>query len=210
MKAYIYELDDHVHVGYLADGEDPDMHWIDAKRAEWADVFAPNMPPAQAWMDNGYQYTCAHCEHLVGSDGYCDECQDESETNLGGIVFDGCNVYCNSVCQEAERAEWEQRAASKAKAVAAFAAKFPFATVTDAWVGGIPHCDCFKNNANNACLHWTVPGATQGAHANSYCGGCDKAWVCNGDREAFDKARSTNEELRMEQPNHRVDFPGAS
>lgn len=197
MQAWIYENEmDYLEIEFLEEDE-PDPQGIReyGKRAEWADKYAPGPLSAQQWMENGYTYSCAYCEHQLSlSDGYCDDCAGENDEDdlceeNAGIVFDGDSVYCGAGCQRMDREEFERRKAAREKCKADFLEQFPFATVTDVWNGSIPKCKCFHENHYNACLHWTIPGGMPGGFTNTFCGGCKKAWVCNGDLEAFNKAK---------------------
>jgi len=182
MKAYIFEIDDYLGVGYT-DG-DPDMQWCDAVRAEWADKFYPKGPSARDWIENGYEYSCAYCEHTIGGSMFCDECQDESETDIEGAVYSGDMVYCTQDCLDKALEEHLRVTESKDRCRAAFAERVPFGTVTSVWNGG-GGCDCLSKNNYNASLHFTFAGSTMGESANHFCGGCHNVWLCPGDAETF-------------------------
>lgn len=198
MKAYVVEngSEDGEYLGIGYTECEPHEDWDSPKRAEWADQHAPNDPPAKAWMEAGYSFSCSYCEHQLSlSEGYCDRCageMDDDDLNAEnvGIVFDGDVVYCGAGCQAADRAEIEARRVAKELCKAAFLERFPFATVTHVWTGGACKCECFNKDYNNASLHFTVPGGKVGDYGNSFCGGCKKAWVCHGDLEAFRLARA--------------------
>lgn len=197
MKAYTHVNEhDWLEIAYIKDEADL-RDFEDPKRAEWADEYAPNDPPASAWMDNGYTHGCSWCEHrLSASDDYCDSCASDAPDDdaadaiaEGGIVFNGHGVYCSQRCLDAETEERERHRTAKEAAKAELLAKYPFVAVTRAWIGGPGQCQCFRTNSDNACVHFTFEGSKLGDYSNVYCSGCKRAWICNGDLAAFKKAK---------------------
>lgn len=194
MQAYTHRNShDFLEIAYVgSDAELDALELYEPSRAEWADAYAPNQPPASAWMENGFSHTCAWCEHMLsaGGDCVCDSCYDDAPDEaaaeaLSEIVFDGDFVYCSQRCLNENNNERERHRAAKETAKAALLAKYPFVTVTSAWIGGPGGCNCFRSNHDNACVHFTFEGSNLGGHSNVYCDGCKKAWVCVGDLAAF-------------------------
>jgi hypothetical protein len=131
---------------------------------------------------------------LDGSSVWCDWCasdapDDDTAEALGGIIFDGDMVYCSQRCLDAETEEREQQRTAKETAKAELLTRFPFVAVTSAWIGGHGQCECYRANSYNACVHFTFEGSKLGQHSNVFCGGCKNAWVCVGDKAAFDAAK---------------------
>ena len=195
MKAYTYENEhDYLAIAYVETDAELDR-LDDPKRAAWADAYYPNEPPASAWLDAGYSHGCHHCEHVLSaSDGECERCVEnaaelcpdgEGDYYGGSIVFDERgNVYCSAQCMEDLQAEHAMRKERKAQVSAECLARFPFAVITEAWIGGPGQCQCFRKDNYNACVHFTFTGAKMGDSANTFCGGCKQAWIARGDLEA--------------------------
>lgn len=184
---------DYLDIVYAVDEVELNAMQLDElKRAEWADRFAPDGPTDRDWLENGYTIGCYFCEHRLTRGEFCDECCDgcnDDHPVVNGIVFDAQgHAYCGEHCLDGQNRMEERNRKAKEDCKASFLKKFPYATVTDVWIGGPGQCDCFSKDNYNAALHWTIPGGKI-KHGNSYCGGCKKAWVCNGDLEAFNKAK---------------------
>jgi hypothetical protein len=195
MKAYLVEIDEGLTVAFLDDDDDPEMWFIESRRAEWADQYADSGVPTAAWLENGFTYSCFNCEHPLSlQDGYCDRCsgeQDEDELNErnAGIVFAGDAVYCGEGCKQAHDEAIVRRQAAKNACAAALVEKFPWVKVEQTWIGSPGQCKCFNSDSNNAASEFSFAGSK--INHNSYCNGCKKVWVCRGDLEAFRKMVAT-------------------
>jgi hypothetical protein len=188
MKAYIIEMDGHLHDRFLDNDESPEMHWDEYKRAEWMDEYAPGPVPAEAWMDHGYTHTCFQCEHVLSLDeGYCDHCsgehEDEERPENAGICFDGDMVFCGEGCKTDFHAERVAMRVARDDCEQAILTRLPFITIVRSWIGSPGDCKCFNTNPINAACEFSFPGSK--TNWNHYCNGCKKMSICRGDAQAF-------------------------
>jgi len=74
---------------------DGDFNWGQARRAQWADRYAPGPVPTLVMLANGWWFTCASCERRIVDSADVDDA--ESEVSSEHAVEHGVTLYWRPV-----------------------------------------------------------------------------------------------------------------
>lgn len=120
---------------------------------------------------DGWWFTCWHCESRIN---------DDCESPVIGEEI----AWCSQQCKD----DWEARKGrirqKRREAEEALRAKYPFVNNIRSWVGGVGPCrECFDTDRENIAIKFEFAGSK--TNNNSYCHGCKRTWICNGDADAW-------------------------
>ncbi len=199
LKAYSFEdYDDCLKIvfarseagarGMLARLSGQDFHRCQVDAHPRLDKYAPGPVTHENLINEGWWVTCWGCERRVEDDG---DDQDDDGEPVGPWVASNGFVYCGQKCLDEQMGRWARVKVKKEQVVISLLTKLPLVKPLHPWVGGTGHCECFRRDHENVCVHFKVPGGGLSEKVNddnapnSYCLGCDQVVVCRGDIEAF-------------------------
>lgn len=174
---------------------DGDFNWGRARRAPWADPYAPGPVPPLVMIDHGWWFHCLGCDRRVTDDSFGYE--DDYEIGPERAVEVGNCVYCSPECKcthELNRALRERAEASAvSRARANIKRMFPGATFADGYEHGHAYAVPFMGGytARSLRVHFNFPGQTIGPALYAIDGVLaePKITVCKGDVDAWDQWR---------------------
>ncbi len=168
---------------------DGDFNWGKARRAPWADEYAPGPVPWKVLFDHGWWTKCDGCGCTI-QEGACDDDCNEREFD---IVEVGAAVYCTPECRERHLAEQEEHARIASVVIAHLTDR-----VLRACPGAIiaPHAHVYvrpgqarPHAVEVALVSFVFPGCRYGAAQLRFDRGDGPPTfsICRGDRIAFSR-----------------------
>lgn len=175
-----------------------DFAWGRARRAQWADKYAPGPVPKLAMIDHGWWFECHGCQIKI-----CDDMRDEETDDpldLKPVEY-GSAIYCSEACRDDWLEERRQRRFEEAVAIAELSAllaeRLPGIEIVARDGHLVPHAYVVRQAdgswAPQQCsVGFTFPGCKVGLASYRYdkIGEEPRVSVCNGDLDAWNEWRA--------------------
>lgn len=159
-------------------------------RQPWADAYAPNDPPAKAWIENGFTYQCAECEHVLDDSGCDEDCfvydEDTDENHHPEMVFFCDKAFCSQTCCDAWKRDRDERTEIRRDARAMFEALVPTAEIHSVHVGALGVCED-KHDLKSGIVRFKTPAMKE---YGDWCSMCRTAHVAAPDVDVFKAAKA--------------------
>lgn len=175
-----------------------DWDWGLARRAQWADKYAPGPVPKLAMVDAGWWFECHGCGIEIRDEMRDPETDDALD--LTPVEY-GSAIYCSEDCRTKHLEEQRQRRLEEAVAIADLSARVaaivPGIEIVNEPESMYPHAYVVKSNGQWACQQCVVsfrfPGCKIGPGRYRYdkVGAEPQVTICAGDREAWDAWRAS-------------------
>lgn len=183
---------------------DGEFSGLTCRRAPWADkYFEMRSVPYLVMIENGWWFSCVHCEQIINSD--LEGTDDDDNTITLDPVEDAHGMFCTPACRDdylqekAERRMWEQWTVDLLTAMLLKA--IPTARVTD----DLPYVFAMKRNglwnAEEATICFNFPGQKIAPAQFKFRREHPKphASVCAGDLPAFEAWRAAGYPAAMQE-----------
>lgn len=175
-----------------------DFDWGLARRAQWADKYAPGPVPKLAMVDAGWWFECHGCGIKIESEILDPETGDVLD--LTPVEY-GSAIYCSEDCRTDRLDEQRQRRFEEAVAISELSARLastiPGIEIINDQENLTPHAYVVKANGEwqpqQCVVAFRFPGCKIGAGQYRYdkIGEEPHITICNGDREAWDAWRAS-------------------